>query len=275
MSGNSSGTTTADSSGNFSFTGLANGTYTVTPSKAGIVFTPASQTVTVSNASVSGVNFTSFSISGTVSPSGSGTTLALSGTASGTATTDASGSFSFAGLANGTYTLTPSKVGYTFTPATQTVTISGASVAGVGFTATAIPTSTISGAVSPPAAGQGTTLTLSGGASGTTTVDGSGTFSFAGLFDGTYTVTPSKAGSVFLPASQSVTVSGADVLNVNFTIQPAPVALALDVNVSKNQSSTSVKTVTSPTFSTSAGNELLLAFISGDYASGGTPPSQA
>ena len=47
----------ADATGNYSFTGLLNGSYTVTPGKAGFTFAPASQAVTVSSRNVSGVNF--------------------------------------------------------------------------------------------------------------------------------------------------------------------------------------------------------------------------
>ena len=61
---------------------------------------------------------TTFTITGALTPgaSGSGATVTLSGTASATATADASGNYSFPGLANGSYTVTPSKTGFTFTP---------------------------------------------------------------------------------------------------------------------------------------------------------------
>jgi hypothetical protein len=48
---------TADASGNYAFTGLSDGAYTVTPAKNGYTFTPASQTVTISGASRTGVSF--------------------------------------------------------------------------------------------------------------------------------------------------------------------------------------------------------------------------
>jgi hypothetical protein len=51
-------TTTTNSTGNYSITGLVNGTYTVTPSRSGYTFTPPSQSVTISNANQTGVNFT-------------------------------------------------------------------------------------------------------------------------------------------------------------------------------------------------------------------------
>ena len=81
-----------------------------------------------------------YSISGTVTESGggplAGVTMTLSGDASGTTTTDASGNYSFTGLPNGNYTVTPSMSGYSFTPASRDVTISGADVAGVDFEGT-------------------------------------------------------------------------------------------------------------------------------------------
>jgi parallel beta-helix repeat protein len=57
LGGAASATTTADTSGNYNFTGLADGSYTVTPTKNGFNFSPASQSATVSLADVTGVNF--------------------------------------------------------------------------------------------------------------------------------------------------------------------------------------------------------------------------
>ena len=102
----------------------------VTPSRAGFSFTPASQSVTVSGASVIGVNFTAqpVTLSGNIA-GGAGVTVTLSGAGSGSTTADASGNYSFSAVTNGTYTVTPSRTGYSFTPASQSVVISGASVA--------------------------------------------------------------------------------------------------------------------------------------------------
>jgi len=57
LSGAASTTTTADSSGNYAFSGLPNGTFTVAPSHAGFTFTPSSQSMTVNGSSITGVNF--------------------------------------------------------------------------------------------------------------------------------------------------------------------------------------------------------------------------
>src|SRR5258708_6425796 len=112
LNGMASATTTADASGNYSFTGLANGPYPVAPSKSGFTFSPANHAVTVNGANVTGINFTAqaitWSISGTIS-GGAGSTVALSGTASAATTADASGNYSFTGLANGGLTGTPPK----------------------------------------------------------------------------------------------------------------------------------------------------------------------
>jgi hypothetical protein len=62
-------------------------------------------------------------------------TLTLSGASSSAATTDGSGNYSFSGLASGNYTLTPSRSGCSFTPASQTIT-SLASSQTVNFAAT-------------------------------------------------------------------------------------------------------------------------------------------
>ena len=216
-------TATVDSSGNYTFTGVANGTYTITPSKPAFTFSPASQVVTVSGANVSGINFTGqpITISGTVTPAanGAGTTLNLSGPTSGTMPADAAGAYSFGALGDGTYTVTPVKTGFSFSPVSRTVTISGASVSGVDFVATAVPTYTVSGALSPTPDGSFTTLTLTGDASRTASADINGNYSFGGLVNGSYTVTPTKTGYVFSPASQTVTVADGNLPAVNFAVQ--------------------------------------------------------
>ena len=86
---------------------------------------------------------TTYTISGTVSgATAAGVTVLLSGTSSATTTTSGTGTYSFASLANGSYTITPSLAGYTFAPASSPVTVSGANVAGQNFTGSAISTST-------------------------------------------------------------------------------------------------------------------------------------
>jgi hypothetical protein len=228
LSGAASATTTANSSGNYTFSGLANGTYTVTPSHAGYTFSPTSLNVTVSGANITtGLNFTAtaqagtHSISGAISPvtGGSGATVTLSGASAATATADSAGNYTFSGLANGSYTVTPSHTGYTFNPTSRSVTVSGANVTGINFTATAQvgQTFSISGTISPAAGGSGATVTLSGAASASTTANSSGNYTFTGLANGNYAVTPSRTGYTFNPTTQAVAVNGANVTGLNFT----------------------------------------------------------
>ncbi len=61
--------------------------------------------------------------------------IVLTPATSQTATADASGNYTFTGLNSGTYTVTPSKSGRTFTPASQSVSVSSGNVTGVNFTA--------------------------------------------------------------------------------------------------------------------------------------------
>jgi Glycosyl hydrolases family 16 len=226
LTGTKSATTIADSSGNFTFTGLANGAYTLTPSKAGLSFNPPSQPVTVNGSSIVGINFTAspqptFSISGAISPvtGGSGAAVALSGTAAASVTASASGGYSFAGLVNGNYVVAPSNTGFVFTPATEPVTVNNASVINVDFTASPAPppTFSISGTITPASIGSGSTVTLTGQTSASTTANASGFFSFTGLSNGSYTVAPSATGVTYTPVSLPVTISGSSVANVNFT----------------------------------------------------------
>ena len=312
-----SGSATTNATGAYTISGLAAGSYTVTPSRSGYTFSPASQSATISSANVTGVDFTAtavatYSISGSAGTSGATVTA---GTAS--ATSDASNNYTLASLAAGTYTVTPTKSGCTFSPASQSVTITSANVTGVNFTAScpsgdlqltsgvavtgqsvaksawkyyyivvpsgatnltlattsatgdvdiytqsgAKPTSSsyvcrpyassgneTCSATNPAAATWwlgvygyaagsytvtgtytlgGTTYTVSGNAgtasatvtAGTksATSDASSNFTLTGLANGTYTVTPTKSGCTFTPATRSVTVASANVTGVTFT----------------------------------------------------------
>jgi inhibitor of cysteine peptidase len=211
-----------DSAGYYIFTNIANGNYTVTPSKTGYSFSPSSAAVTISGADKPNINFTAtasttptYTISGTVSGAvASGVTITLSGTGSASTTTDPSGNYSFSSAANGNYTVTPSKTGYTFSPTNNSITVNNANVTGKNFTATAstTPTYTISGTVSGAVA-SGVTITLNGTGSSTTTTNSSGNYSFSGAANGNYTVTPSLTGYTFSPVNRTANVSGA-----NFTV---------------------------------------------------------
>src|SRR5215475_3807226 len=77
-------------------------------------------------------------------------------------------------------------------------------------------THSVRGSITPAASGAGATVTLG---DKTTTASASGAYSFSGIADGTYTLTPTKTGVTFTPASRQVIVSGDDVGDVDFTAQ--------------------------------------------------------
>ena len=86
---------------------------------------------------------------------------------------------------------------------------------------------------------------------------------------GSYTVTPAKGSYTFTPTSRSVTVNGANVTGVTFTSAlAASTTLATDAIIFKDSASSS-SSITTPSFSTTLGNELLLAFIAADYPGSG------
>jgi hypothetical protein len=168
------------------------------------------------------------SISGTISPppSGNGATVTLSQNSSTIATTTVgtSGSYGFSSVANGTYTVTPSETGFTFSPPSQSVTVNGNPATVPVFTATQV-TWTISGTITPAVSGATVTLTQGATTIGTAAVSGSGTYSFSNVRNGTYTVTPSATGFTFSPPNQTVPVNGGNVTVPNFTAQGRPPSL--------------------------------------------------
>jgi parallel beta-helix repeat protein len=282
LGGAASATTIADATGNYSFSGLVVGSYIVTPVKNGFAVAPPSQNATVSTANVTGLNFTAvpsgsttFTLAGTISPAagGSGATVTLSGAANATTTADSGGNYSFSGLASGEYTVAPSKSGYSFTPASLSTTISTSNVTGVNFTATSTApmTYSLSGNISPAAGGSGATVTLSGTASATATADSNGNYGFTGLASGSYTVTPSKGGYSFTPASLNTTISTSNVTGVDFiATSTAPMTYSLSGNISPS-SGGSGATVTlsgtahAATTADSGGNFSFIDLPSGSY----------
>jgi hypothetical protein len=87
-----------------------------------------------------GGGLTTYSISGRVTDGSSNgiSGVSVSDGAGHTATTDSSGNYTLSGLSGGTYTITPSKSGYTFSPASRAVTVPPDST-GQDFTGTIVP----------------------------------------------------------------------------------------------------------------------------------------
>jgi uncharacterized repeat protein (TIGR01451 family) len=149
LSGSLAATTQTDPSGNYSFTNLSGGgNYTVSPSLVNYTFAPPSRTFPDLSANQTGDfvgTLNTHTISGRVADAANApipeVTITLSGSASRTTQTDAQGNYSFAGLvAGGTYTLTPSKVNFTFDPQSRTLANLGGDQA-ANFTAMSVPAS--------------------------------------------------------------------------------------------------------------------------------------
>jgi hypothetical protein len=137
-----------------------------------------------------------------------GVLISLSGTgvATTTETTGADGRYSFASLQSGvSYTVTPSKVNYSFAPPSQTFdNLSSNQTA--NFAGTLLRFN-ISGVVTIVGSSPGgVTMTLSGDASAVTTTAADGSYSFTSLpASHNYTVTPTLPKFVFSPSGSNFT----------------------------------------------------------------------
>lgn len=243
LSGDLTRTAVTGPLGQYVFKDLPNGSYTVTPSKAGYTFTPVSSSaLIIDGADITGVNFSvasstpTYTISGYVRTAGgapiSGINVELVGIAN--TTTDVRGAYSFSGLSNGSYILIPSGGGYTFSPSSLNLTVSGGNIFNQNFTATSgvgpvrletpkarpvlLDGYTISGRVlakdGTPV--EGTKITLSGDAESEVLSDSKGYYRFVGLNSGSYRLRAEKSGITLSPEEIEVTINGSNVRGRNF-----------------------------------------------------------
>jgi len=203
---------TTDASGNYTIGGLADGTYTVTPTLAGYTFAPATASATVSGADVSGVDFVS-----TQNAAPKFTLTVNNGTGSGQyeendsaniSATVPAGQIFDAWTGDTQYIDDTSAASTTVTMPAQDVTVTAT------FKQAPPDTHSISGTVSGDVQAG---VSIAVDATHSATTDASGNYTIGGLTDGTYTVTPTLPGYTFAPATASATVSGADVTGVDFS----------------------------------------------------------
>jgi len=145
---------TTSSNGSYTISGLTSGSYTIRASKTNCTFSPSSHSVSVPP-DRSGRNFTAscttptYTVSGRVTNSDgnavSGVTISAGGK---TATTNSNGSYTISGLAAGNYNISASKDGYTFEPASRSVSVPP-DTTGQDFTATQLVTVNPQVSVSP------------------------------------------------------------------------------------------------------------------------------
>ncbi|HUY90417.1 MAG TPA: SdrD B-like domain-containing protein [Pirellulales bacterium] len=266
--------TTTDANGNYTFAGLAAGTYTVREVlPSGVTLTTGTQTITVtSGQTTSGTNFGEQpSISGTVfvdlngngamdsgEPGLVGATVFLNVDNSGSptnnphTTSSSTGTFSFNGQAAGTYTVMvqlPS--GVTLTTGTQTATVgSGSGASGLVFGE--LPS--IDGLVFIDAnkngqadsgeqaiAGRTVYIDQSGTGSLTasdpqTTTNAQGLYYFMGIAAGNYTVKEvAPAGTQITTPAQNITVTAGQVTSaINFGEVPPSISGTVFVDMNTN-----------------------------------------
>jgi hypothetical protein len=208
-----------DAEGRFSFTGWNPGHFDLRclPLE-GVTYTPASMSIGVTAAGRSdlvlrgtGAATPTFSISGTVTADGAPLAGVVVGTGSNVVTTGADGGYSITGLHAGVYTVTATRSGYTFEPASRSATV-GPDAAGVDFAArTSTRDPVVSGRVLGDFAGTRLRLASTGTPwQQTVTVDAEGRFSFTGWNPGHFDLRclPLE-GVTYTPASMSIGVTAA------------------------------------------------------------------
>jgi hypothetical protein len=237
---NGGGTITTDGSGNYSIS-VPNGyTGMATPSKTGYTFSPASRSYSSLTADQTGQDYAATPppvvVSGSVKTSSgmgvSGVLITFSNSG-GTITTDGSGNYSIS-VPNGyTGMATPSKTGYTFSPASRSYSSLTADQTGQDYPATPPPV-VVSGSVktSSGTGVSGVLITFSNSGGGTATTDGSGNYSVNVPYGYTGTATPSKTGYTFSPASRPYSSLTADQTGQDYTATPPPVVVSGSVKTS-------------------------------------------
>ena len=190
---------TANSSGAYSLEVSYNWTGTITPSKPGYLFSPASASFTNLTAPQTIQNFTAipvYVISGNTGVPG--VTLSYVNGTPRTVVSDANGNYSIGVPAGWSGTVTPSKTAYVFSPASRTYSNLASNQTAQNYTAT-IATFTISG----NAGAAGVTLRYWSGGIRTVTSDSSGNYSITVPYGWGGRVIPSKTGFVFSPVDRT------------------------------------------------------------------------
>ncbi len=241
LSGMSDATTATDMNGQYAFTGLRSGTYSVEISgfdmdEVGFGSVSSSATVGVGESKIisfDGTYLRTAGIKGQVSVEGvglAGVTVSLAGEGEeGTTTTDAGGLYAFSKLKAGDYSVAIS--GYDtddheFATTSMNVTVALGETANVPFDGTLLRTSGISGRVSvddgeggSSMALDGVEVVLAGAAEATAMTSNGGQYAFAGLSEGTYVVSmmnPNETAYSFETTSATIVLGDAESNITNF-----------------------------------------------------------
>jgi len=222
----SGGSTTTNSSGQFSFAAVKPGSYSVQASLAGYIAQSGSVTVTAPSVSTLTLPIsTAGIIAGTVKNSSgavlSGASVSIVGGAIATTvnlSASSSGTFTTTYIPIGTYTVTCSSAGYTSQASSVSLTAGGTPSVACALKSLA---GTISGQVTDASTGAaivGATVSYSGGSSVT---NGSGNYSFTNVPAGSTSITISATDSGYLANSAKVTVIAGATATANVKVATA------------------------------------------------------
>ena len=207
-------TTTSDINGNYSLNVSYNWSGTVSPSKIGFTFDPTSNNYTNVIANQTNENYSatldSNSISGNTGVGG--VTLNWNDGSAKSFTSGGTGNYSINVYYNWTGTVTPSKTGYLFTPASNDYSNIITDQTNEDYTA-ALDSNAISGNTGVG----GVTLNWNDGSAKSFTSGGTGNYSINVSYNWTGTVTPSKTGYTFSPVSKDYNNIISDQTNQNYT----------------------------------------------------------
>ncbi|OGS20830.1 MAG: hypothetical protein A2252_00240 [Elusimicrobia bacterium RIFOXYA2_FULL_39_19] len=278
LSGTNSGSYVSLTDGYYEFPNLSSGTYNVTPSKSGWVFTPGNKNFNPLNSNNTNQNFSAVvstssavcSIKGYVKTvSGAGidaATVVLSGNVSASYTTSSLGYYEFLNLSSGSYTVTPSKTGYLFTPLSYSYSNLNADITGQNFTGSSV-TFYIKGYLKNAGLqginGADVTLTHEGQSDVVSVTDSNGYYEFFNLeCFGCYTVTPAKTGCAFNAINKIYSSLDGNKDNQDFTGTNSALLYKISGYI-KNSAGSALPGVTVNVAGTAAGT--LLTNVSGYY----------
>jgi len=219
--------TTTDPTGQYSFSGLAAGSYTVRPLSNTIAFSPGSRAVSVPPDNDTTDFVGSCVIAGNVKTAAGapmpnvGVGLYLADTLVKSALTGGTGRYYFLHLAPGNYTVKLLDAGLVSDPVSRAVSVPpGSYTADFTVPAAAYAISgTIKTSAGAPAPGVPVELYQGQALMTTTTTDADGKYVFSHLGGGSYTVHPNLPGTSFSPYYRTVTV-GPSRSGVDFTMGP-------------------------------------------------------
>lgn len=230
LSGTGTTSTTTNSTGIYNFFDLNIGAYTITTTASGYDCIIPNATVVLDETITLNITCTLLPgrVTGTVRLSGTGqagvaVTLTQGSATIGTTTTGADGTYTITNVPPGAYTVSVTPpANTTCTPNPQNIAVLSNQAATANFDCTPV-TGTVNGTVRVSGTGQsGIVVTLTQGTTTSTTTTGSsGSYSFANVAPGTYSVSVAPpAGTSCAPSPQSVTVEAGQTVSADFDCAP-------------------------------------------------------